>query len=70
MYKTLDGTRDITYSQGNNRVYAPSASVAIQCSGSMSFEQFESIGLDPGTQLFDSPNITDIIQWGRDVLGF
>ena len=56
---------------GNNTIYAPGALVTIQCQGSMTYAQFESLGLDEGTQLLDANNLnlTDIIQMGRDVLG-
>jgi len=55
---------------GGNTIYAPQASVSIGCDGVSSFEQWEALGFDKGTQVLDSTQLSvgTMIQWGRDLL--
>lgn len=53
----------------DNRVYAPNASVTVNCGKTMTFEQWTATGLDPGTTVADLPTSATIIGWAAALLG-
>ena len=53
----------------NNSIYAPNASVSIDCAGVSSFAEWQATGFDSGSNVYESPSIDQIIAWGRQVLG-
>ena len=52
----------------NNRVYAPNASVVVNCGKSMSFAEWQATGLDPGSTVSDMPSASTIIAWAAQLL--
>ena len=54
----------------NNSFYAPDAYIYIQC-GDVKFNltQYQKKGYDIGSTVSDLPTITQIIKWGRELLG-
>ena len=54
----------------NNTFYAPNNDIYIKCSSEkLSLQQFESLGYDMGSQVFDPVSNDVIVQWGRKLLG-
>ena len=54
----------------NNTFYAPNKDIYIKCgSEKLSLQQFEGLGYDKGSQVFDPVSNDVIVQWGRELLG-
>jgi hypothetical protein len=56
---------------GNNTVYAPGADVTVSCGKSYTGAEWLALGLDAGSSVRDSTNLTTatILGWARDLLG-
>ena len=52
----------------DNRIYAPNASVAVDCTKTLTFAEWQATGLDPGTTVGEVPSSATIIQWAAQLL--
>ena len=63
----VEGLIPLTY---NNTFYAPNKDIYIQCgSKKLTLEEFQTLGYDKGSVIYDVTDATTIVNWGRKLLG-
>ena len=53
----------------NNAIYTPNGTANYQCGNSaLTLAQWQALGLDAGTIEGKTPDVSQVIQWARDIL--
>eukprot|EP00052_Salpingoeca_macrocollata_P019021 m.157013 g.157013 ORF g.157013 m.157013 type:complete len:921 (+) comp20843_c1_seq1:32-2794(+) len=62
--------QDLTIILGSNKLYAPQAKVTVKCQRDYTLDEWQAAGFDKGTTVQDSPSVQQIVEMGRQLLGW